>query len=180
MADGYILDFEESVADLSKCYKEAFSRSFGEFKIEFEESRLQEYVDTPLDQIFGRYYTGCTCKYRDFVTVYMSAFDRAFPDNVEPRPGIVEKLKQWKSEGKKIGVVGDTYGMYIGLFLSKFGIEDCISAVIGIEQMAIPRPDPYSIKLCLAQMGTECDNTVMQSSQEKNKCAAKKLNMLIE
>ncbi len=74
----YILDVDEVLADLSECYSKAFSSAFAEFGIPFESGRLREYVSTPLDVIFSKFYTGCTCKYRDFVTKFMGEFDRAF------------------------------------------------------------------------------------------------------
>lgn len=179
MTEGHIFDFEESVADLRNCYKQAFTKAFSEFEIPFDEALLDHYIATPLNEIFEKHYTGCTCKYRDFVIVFMSAFDRVFMDAAEVRPGIVDRLKGLGSEGCKIGIIGEAYSMYIGMFLSKYGIGDCVSAVVGIDQMAVPRPDPYSIKQCLAQMGTTSENTILCSSLPKNTDAAKALGMSV-
>ena len=87
----YILDVEEAVADLSGCYSEAFSASLSEFGIPYEAERSEEYIRTPLDVLFSSYYTGCTCKYRDFVTKFIGEFDRAFASGFSVRDGVAER-----------------------------------------------------------------------------------------
>lgn len=119
----FIFDFESAVADTSACYKNAFAKAFSQFDIPFDESKIDEYLDTPLDKTFERYYRGCTCRFRDFVTLFVGCFDESF-ELCRPKPGSIETIRSLLKSGNKIGIVSRTYGYYVQKFLSGYGFTE--------------------------------------------------------
>jgi len=175
----YIMDFEEAIADLSECFDYAFSKAFKQFEIHYERSKLEEYVITPINEIFERYYHGCTCKYRDFVTLFMSSFDDAF-SRARTRPGIVDKVRELCEAGCRLGIISECYEMYVHRLLSENGIDHCFSSVVGMDRTAIPRPDSHVLDICLKEMGAYAKNTIMIASSERNRIMCQHYGMSVE
>ncbi|MCQ2079003.1 MAG: HAD hydrolase-like protein [archaeon] len=166
--DFIILDFESIVADLSGCYAEAFSTAFRQFDIPYDGSLLEHYISTPLNVLFEKYYKGCTCKYRDFVIMFMGAFDASF-NLSRPRPGIADRVRKLKAEGAVLGIISECYEMYAHIFLSANGIEECFSSVVGMDRAAIARPDPYVLRTCMGEMGADPGSTRMVSGSARDR-----------
>ncbi len=128
----YIFDFESAVANTLECYKKAFSEAFSHFNIPFDEHLVEEYMNAPLDKTFEKYYAGCACRFRDFVTMFVGCLDRSFELCV-PRPGSVEHISELYEEGHKIGVVSVTYKFYVERFLTEHNLSKVISDVHSSE-----------------------------------------------
>ena len=168
----YILDVEEVVADLSECYSKAFASVFAEFGMPFDSGRLGEYISQPLDGIFSRYYTGCTCKFRDFVTKFIGEFDRAFAAGFRIREGVTGRVRGLRAEGAKVCAVSDLFSVYAESILSAAGIRDCVDIVFAAERMAVKRPDPYCISSIMREIGSDAGSTVLVATGETNaECA---------
>lgn len=163
-----VLDFESVVADVSKCYAEAFSAAFGQFDIPYDDSELEHYMSTPLNILFEKYYRGCTCKYRDFVIMFMGAFDSSF-SLAQPRPGILDRIPAISENGTVLGLISECYEMYVRMFLSKYGIEGRFASVVGMDRTAVARPDPYVLKTCMVEMGADPSDTVMVSGHSRDR-----------
>ena len=170
----YILDVEEAVADLSACFRVAFSATFAEFGIPFDTDRLGEYSATPLDVLFSRYYKGCTCKYRDFVTKYIGEFDRAFASGFSVREGVARRVRGLRGKGAKVCVVSELFSGYVETILTEAGIRDCVDMVFAAERMAVKRPDPYCINSILKETGTDRDSAFLVASGTVNKECARR------
>ena len=156
-ADGmnYIVEFEGTLADTDGCFASVFSEAFSQFGMPFDEARLQEYLSVPLDVLFARFYTGCTCKFRDFVTFFIGSFDRHFSE-VEPVPGMAERVNGLRREGCRVAVISGCYEMYVRSFLQKFSIgADC---VVGLDRMPSGIPDADALKLCMNEINCEPDS----------------------
>ena len=172
-ADGmnYIVEFEGTLADTDGCFASVFSEAFSQFGIPFDEARLQEYLSVPLDVLFARFYTGCTCKFRDFVTLFIGSFDRHFSE-VEPVPGMAERVNGLRREGCRIAVISGCYEMYVRSFLQKFSIgADC---VVGLDRIPSGIPDADALGLCTDELGS---NPVCFVGKGRLKAIAEELGM---
>ena len=172
-ADGmnYIVEFEGTLADTDGCFASVFSEAFSQFGIPFDEARLQEYLSVPLDVLFARFYTGCTCKFRDFVTFFIGSFDRHFSE-VEPVPGMAERVNGLRREGCRIAVISGCYEMYVRSFLQKFSIgADC---VVGLDRIPSGIPDADALGLCTDELGS---NPVCFVGKGRLKAIAEELGM---
>ncbi len=128
----YIFDFESAVANTSECYKKAFSEAFSHFNIPFDEDKVEAYMNAPLDKTFEKYYRGCTCRFRDFVTMFVGCFDGSFELCV-PRPGTVDLIRELYGEGHEIVVVSETYRFYVERFLTRYDLSKMISDIRSSE-----------------------------------------------
>ncbi len=162
------------MADLSACFREAFSATFAEFGIPFDADRLGEYSATPLDVLFSRYYKGCTCKYRDFVTKYIGEFDRAFASGFSVREGVAERVRGLQGKGAKICVISDLFSGYVETILTEAGIRDCVDVVFAAERMAVKRPDPYCIRTILQETDSDADSAVLVGTGALNEECARR------
>lgn len=138
LSKNYIFDFENAIADTSACYKKTFSEAFSHFKIPFDETKIEEYINTPLDRTFEKYYRGCTCRFRDFVTLFVGCFDSSF-DLCRLRPGSAETIRTLFNEGHKIYVFSRTYRFYVERFLERHGIICMITEIRSSEMTENPK-----------------------------------------
>ncbi len=171
----YVLfDFESSIADLTECHKAAFSKSFKEFGMGYEDDRLEEYIHTPLEVLFEKYQRGCTCRFRDFVIMTIAEFDSCLEEKTTMRDDIVESLRSLKDGGTVLGVISECSEDQVRRVLSRYGIADMFSSIVGIERMAIRRPEAYPVNIALKEMGAIREDTVFVSGEERDWIAATK------
>ncbi|MCQ2069968.1 MAG: HAD family hydrolase [archaeon] len=171
----YVLfDFESSIADLTECHRAAFSKSFKEFGMEYDNSRLEEYIRTPLEVLFEKYQKGCTCRFRDFVIITVAEFDSCLEGRAAIREGVVERLHGLKDSGAVLGTISECSEDQVRRVLSRHGIADMFSSVVGIERMAIRRPEAYPVNIALKEMGAIREDAVFVSGEERDWIAATK------
>lgn len=164
----YIFDFGSTIADLTMGYRVAYTATFQQFEMPFDVSRETEYYDTPLEVLFGRYHRGCTCMYRDFVTMLMSTYDRNMMAGTTVHKDAVRCVGALHMTGRRIGTVSDSYEQHIRQILGEHGMEHVFCSIVGAERMAVRRPHPYCLDLCLKEMGSSRKETLFISSNPKD------------
>ncbi len=157
----YIFDFDNTLADTSRGYRIAYSVSFREFGLPYDPSRYDEYIRTPLYELFEKYYPGCSCRYRDFAALVMSTYDRNYKNTAELFPDAVRCLRQLAARGARLGIVSNSYEQHIRSILHEEGLERCFSSVVGLERMALEKPNPYGVQLCLREMGAPASSCLL-------------------
>lgn len=162
----YIFDFESAVADTSECYKKAFSEAFSHFNIPFDEDKIEAYMNAPLDNTFEKYYRGCTCRFRDFVTLFVGCFDGSFELCV-PRPGMVNLIRKLYGEGHEIGVVSGTYRFYVERFLTRHDLSKMISDLRSSEMTE--NKECVLNKMISDMNSPECEVMVIDDSPDRHK-----------
>jgi pyrophosphatase PpaX len=101
-------------------------------------------------------------------------------DSLELFPGVKEMLEKLKAGGIKLGIITskmhDTIfeGSRIGcaLELDKMGIVDLFSAILGLEDVIHPKPDPECIHLALVKIGASPTNTLVVGDSAADMAAA--------
>ena len=164
----YIFDFGSTVADLTNGYRIAYTTAFQHFDMPFDVSKEKEYYGMPLDVLFSKYHRGCTCMYRDFVTMLMSTYDRNVIAGTTIYADAGRCIAMLHGIGCRLGIVSDSYEQHIHQILGEFGLGKMFSSVVGAERMALRRPHPYCLDLCLREMGSERTNTLVVSSNPKD------------
>ncbi len=170
----YIFDFGSAVADLTRGYRIAYSETFRHFGMPFDPSLENEYYSTPPDILFGRYHRGCTCMYRDFITMLMSIYDRNVISGTSIRKDAAGCIAVLGNAGCRLGIVSDSYEQHIRQILKEYGLEKAFGSIVGAERMALKRPHPYCIDLCLNEMGAGRTETLIVSSDPKDIEAGRK------
>ena len=159
--DFYIFDMDNTIVDSRKGYEEAFKAGFKEFDIPYEPALYNEYVRSPLEYIFSRYYPNSPCKYRDFVSIVLTTYERSYLNEVRLFPDAERCLNRLSNEGKIMGVVSNSYTSQIREILSRLGVSERFSSLVGYERVSLPKPDPEPVLLCMSEMGAGSDRSVM-------------------
>ena len=162
--ESYVFDFGNTFVDLRSGYMSTFSTVFGQFGMPYDPSKVCEYADTPLDQLFSRYHTGCVCEFRDFVSMTLASYERNMMTSARLYGDAPVCLQRLLSCGCKLGIVSRSYEEHIRGILSNFNLEDAFCSIVGQDRAVLQRPHPYSIDLCMREMGAERHSTLLVSS----------------
>lgn len=162
--ESYVFDFGNTFVDLRDGYSSTFSAVFGQFGIPYDPSKVTEYADLPLDQLFSKYHTGCTCEFRDFVTMTLASYERNMRTAARLYGDAPECLEFLGSCHCRLGIVSRSYEEHIRTILSSFGLEGAFSSIVGQDRAVLQRPNPYSIHLCMSEMDASPQDTLLVSS----------------
>lgn len=159
-----VFDFGNTFADLRAGYQSTFSAVFEKFNMDYDPAKVSEYADVPLDKLFADYHTGCTCRYRDFVTMTLATYERNMFTSARLYGDAPDTLRFLMADGRRMGIVSRSYEEHIRRILSQFRIEDMFCSIVGQDRAIMERPNPYSIELCMREMGAEKHSTLVVSS----------------
>jgi pyrophosphatase PpaX len=117
----------------------------------------------------------------DLFVKYRRAYWFKSQDRLQLFPGVREMLENLKNEGCELGIVTsklhDTVfeGRRIGCGgeLERTGIAGLLSAVIGLEDVTHPKPDPECIYLALSKIGVSPVSTLVVGDSAADIAAAK-------
>ena len=164
MYKNYIFGFGRTLADLTRGYRLAYSQAFRSFGIPYEPSKEDEYFSTPVYDLFSKYRTGCACVFRDFMTQLITVYDRNVMQTSSVYPDVSPCVRKLYAGGCRMGIVTDSYEQHVHQILAEFGLDRMIPSVVGIDRMAVERPHPYSVSLCMRELGGSEGDTVLVSS----------------
>ena len=170
----YIVEFEGTLADADGCFEKVFSEAFAQFSIPFERERLKDYVSLPLDRLFSEYYTGCTCRFRDFMTMYIGLFDSHF-DLITPLEENLSRVRELIRSGANVSVISGCYEMYVRRFLEEHGLS--IQSVVSTDRTNGGIPDRTMLSMCLSDLHSEPGETVLISSDTRLKSIASEMGI---
>jgi HAD superfamily hydrolase (TIGR01509 family) len=157
----YIFDLDNTLVDSRKGYEEAFMVGFKEYGIPYDPALYNEYIRTPLNITFSKHYPNSSCKYRDFVALVFTTYDRTCLNGVELFPDAERCLERLSKEGCRLGVVSNSYMSQIEEILLALDIRGMFSSVVGRDSVAFPKPDPEPVILCLKEMGASPKDAMM-------------------
>jgi pyrophosphatase PpaX len=117
----------------------------------------------------------------DLFVKYRRAYWFKSMDSLRLFPGVREMLEKLKADGYKLGIVTskmhDTIfeGSRIGcaIELEKLGIAGMFDAVVGLEDVTHPKPDPECIHLALSKIGVIPVNTLVAGDSAADMAAAR-------
>jgi pyrophosphatase PpaX len=109
-------------------------------------------IGTPLDAMLGRWAEDdadvelLRARYREHQIAQHDAMTR-------PYPGTVEAIRTLHAEGHALAVVTSKLEAGARRSLKFIGVEDCFSAVVGIDHTARHKPDPEPVRHALSVVG---------------------------
>jgi len=157
----YLFDMDNTIVDSSMGFEIAYRTAFEEFGMDYDPSRYNEYIATPLDVLFAKYYPGCTCRYRDFASLVISTYDRHYTESVRLFPDAERCIRTLRERGGKIGIVSNSYDQHINGIMRFLGVDDCFDAIVGLETSPVEKPNPYPVRLCMSKLGAIPEDTIM-------------------
>ena len=169
----YIFDLDNTIVDSSRGYTIAFSRAFEEYGIPYDEEKYNEYIRMPFNTLFSQYYPNSPCKYRDFVSLIVSTYDKTHLDCVRLFPDAEACIDVLVKKERSLGIVSNSYTKHINGILSKLGIIDLFSSVVGTDRVVISKPDPEPVLLCMSEMDSVPGDTIMVGDSDNDVIAGK-------
>jgi len=170
----YIVEFEGTLADTDGCFEKVFSEAFAQFSIPFERERLKDYVSLPLDKLFSKYYTGCTCRFRDFMTMYIGLFDSHF-GLIAPLEENLSRVRDLIRSGANVSVISGCYEMYVRRFLEGHSLS--VQSVVSTDRTNGGIPNGTMLTMCLSDLRSEPGETVLISSDTRLKSIASEMGI---
>jgi phosphoglycolate phosphatase-like HAD superfamily hydrolase len=170
----YIVEFEGTLTDADGCFEKVFSEAFAQFSIPFERERLKDYVSLPLDKLFSKYYTGCTCRFRDFMPMYIGLFDSHF-GLINPMEENLSRVRELIRSGANVSVISGCYEMYVRRFLEEHGLS--VQSVVSTDRTNGGIPDGTMLSMCLSDLHSEPGETVLISSDPRLNGIASKMGI---
>ncbi|MCD6590722.1 MAG: HAD family hydrolase [Candidatus Aenigmarchaeota archaeon] len=73
-------------------------------------------------------------------------------------------IKSIKGRGLKVAIVSNTYEHFIRFFLKKFGLLEYIDIIIGGDEKARLKPDPYMLELVMKRLSVRPEERIHLSS----------------
>lgn len=166
-ARNFVFDISGTVADLTGGYRVAYSAAFRELGMQFDPEQTQRYMGMPVSDVFTENNRGCTCMYRDFATMVIATYDRNVRSTAASYPDVRGCLAALSAEGCGIGALTTGYELHAAAILDELGISDMFASVVGVERTAVQRPHPYSLELCMRELGAaRCTVTFVTASEE--------------
>ncbi|MCL1811376.1 MAG: HAD family hydrolase [Methanomassiliicoccaceae archaeon] len=157
----YIFDLDNTLVDSRKGYEEAFVTAFEEYGIPYDPKLYNEYIRTPLDMTFSKYYPNSPCRYRDFVSRVIGVYEKTCVNGVGLFPDAERCLGRLSDEGCVLGIVSNSYMAQIREVLERLDISGMFASVVGQDRVAFPKPDPEPVLLCMSEMGARADDSMM-------------------
>ena len=151
----YIFAFNNTLFDTRKGYEASYKKAFNAFDITYESSKYYQYFETPLYRIFESNFPGCPCKYREFVAEFFKETDIRVVDTAVPYFDTIDSIKRLLDLGKDIAIVSGSPETYIKNILKNNNMNDLFKSIVGFEQSMIQKPDPYSINVCIRELGAD-------------------------
>jgi phosphoglycolate phosphatase-like HAD superfamily hydrolase len=173
----YIFDLDNTLVDSRKGYEEAFMTGFREFGIPYDPALYHEYIRTPLELIFAEYYPNSPCMYRDFFSLIITTYERTCLNGVGLFPDAERCLDRLAAEGCGLGIVSNSFTAQICQILERLGIDDMFSSVVGFDRVAMPKPDPEPVLLCIKEMGSPPDDTIFIGDSDDDIIAGKRAGL---
>lgn len=156
----YIFAFNNTLFDTRKGYEASYKKAFGAFGITYEPSKYYQYFETSLHLIFESNFSGCPCKYREFVAEFFKEADLRVIESSVPYSDTLDSIKKLADSGKGLAIVSSSPETYIKSILKNNGIDDLFESVVGFERSLINKPDPYSINVCVKELDVDPKNCV--------------------
>jgi len=128
-------------------------------------------LERGLEDLTGSVDPAQQARYR---SLFVARADEVMVDRAAWLPGAVESLDLLRETGLKLGIVSTKYRYRIQAILEKHGALDRFAAIVGIEDIPLPKPDPSGLLLALKTMSTRTSQAIYVGDHVVDAEAAKR------
>lgn len=157
----FIFDFDNTLVDSSQGYRHAFEVAFEEFGMPYDPKKYDEYIRTPIDELYLKYNPGCPCKFRDFLSMVITIYDNEYLDTSILFPDAERCIRSLFADGKNLAIASNSLKEHLMGVLERQDVADLFTAVIGMDDVMNRKPDPEPVILCMKRMGSMPGDTLM-------------------
>jgi phosphoglycolate phosphatase len=157
-----IFDFDFTLADASEGIEHCLKYGFEQMDIEFVSPGMEIYTSgITLKELISSHTGSTDAKfleevYAQYLVVAkdnMTEMTRLFDDTHDA-------LIHLKNEGYELGIVSNKYRYRIEEYLERNNYRDFFEVIVGMEDMAEPKPAPEGLLLAMERIGTTIDKTL--------------------
>lgn len=170
--DTYLFDLDNTIVDSSHGMEIAFRKAFGAFDMHYDHAKYNEYISTPMSETFARYHVGDPSGYREFVSIIVDTYDRHYDESFSLFCDAEYTINFLHGRDKKLGIVSNSLTKHIRAILDNLGVGDMFGSIVGTDRCPSGKPDPCTILLCLDELGSGKENSVMTGDSENDAKAA--------
>jgi HAD superfamily hydrolase (TIGR01509 family) len=98
-------------------------------------------------------------------------------DSPRVYPGVPELVSELNGRGLRLGIVSTTWKANVRVVLEASGLETSFRAVIGKDDVTVPKPDPEGYRLALRQLAVPARNVVAIEDSPTGLSAARSANI---
>ncbi len=160
--DAILFDFDFTLADASEGIEHCLVQAFKALDLEFVSPGMEHYtVGITMIEFIARHsdvtdpdiHEQIRLKYMEFADGVMSDMTKLFDDTHK-------SLLHLKDSGYKLGVVSNKYRFRIEEYLERNNYIHLFDTIIGMEDMANPKPAPDGILMAINNIGTSADRSL--------------------
>lgn len=97
---------------------------------------------------------------------------------IDPYPGIVELLTELRAAGVLTAVATNSDGRSASVVLGAHGLDQLMDAIVTVDQVSGPKPNPESIQLAVAKLGLMPDQVVFVGDSPADMVASRAAGIL--
>lgn len=147
-----LFDLDGTLADGAAAIQDAFAHAVRERgRPEVDPAAVASRIGIPLRAIFRDLCQADDYESAALVRAYRERFERRAPDLVRPAPGLREALDAFPD--LPMAVVTTKAVEPARVVLRALGIEPRFAAVVGVDTVRRPKPDPEGVRVALARLG---------------------------
>ncbi|MDI6618034.1 MAG: pyrophosphatase PpaX [Clostridiales bacterium] len=166
-----LFDYDGTIADTA----EIVEKSYGETVKKFTGHNVtrDEFIDVfgkPLSEMMSFYNKD---KVEEMTHYYREYFSRYQDTLIRPFPGVVETIKKLKQLEVKTAIVSSRTKSGVEYGVDRFGLNDYIDLVIGLDDTKNNKPHPEPIIKAMGLLDVKAEHTLMVGDSPHDIIAAK-------
>ncbi len=159
--DAIVFDFDGTLIDSSDSIVATFSAVLREHRLPaWDETRIRRSIGRPLREIFRRLSPNGSPSEQDLIDSYVVISKQNGHEEVRLMPGARETLDRF-SVGTALGIATSRTSRSTHDILARFTLSERFAAVVGIDMVSRPKPDPESVLLALERLGVEAGRVLL-------------------
>lgn len=163
-----ILDFDGTMADTRSIIIKTLHQTIGAAGLrQPTDEQCAATIGLPLAESF-RILTGASTEEAlQYAETYHRLFDENnHPDAVPMFPNVADTITRLHDLGKTITIASSRGHRSLADFVSRFGLADNISVILGADDVAKAKPDPEPVLMTLRELGARADETIVVGDTE--------------
>lgn len=160
--DAIIFDFDFTLADASEGIEHCLRYGFEQMNIEFVSPGMEIYTSgITLKELISSHTNSTDEKFlEDIYAQYLVVAKESMTDMTKLFDDTHEALIHLREKNYRLGIVSNKYRYRIEEFLERNNYSDLFEVIVGMEDMAEPKPAPEGLLLAMERLGTTPDKSL--------------------
>ena len=158
--DAVLFDFDGTIADTNELIINSWQHLYmARWGHPEEVSKIVSSFGEPLVVTLGKVLPEWDID--ESIQIYRDYQKDIFRDSIQIFPGMGELIRTIKEMGYKVGIVTSRVRRTTLVGLEKFGIDDCIDAIVSCDDTDAHKPNPEPALICLEKLNIPPNRAIM-------------------